>query len=116
MRMSLNWLSNFINLDGLSEEDIINKIIKAGFEVDMTCHKCGGKGCSICKDTGWIEILGSGMVHPHVLEMAGIDSKKYTGFAFGVGLERIAMLKYGISDIRDLYTNDIRFLKDFKRF
>ena len=85
------------------------------FEVDMTCHICGGKGCSTCKGTGWIEILGSGMVHPNVLEMAGIDSKKYTGFAFGAGIERIAMLKYGISDIRDLYTNDIRFLNGFKR-
>ena len=85
------------------------------FEVDMSCHKCGGKGCSICKDTGWIEILGSGMVHPNVLEAAGIDSKKYTGFAFGVGLERVAMLKYGVNDIRDFYTNDLRFLKGFKR-
>ena len=85
------------------------------FEVDMTCHVCGGKGCPTCKHTGWIEILGSGMVHPNVLEMAGIDSKKYTGFAFGVGLERLAMLKYGITDIRDLYTNDIRFLNGFKR-
>lgn len=85
------------------------------FEVDMTCHICGGKGCSTCKGTGWIEILGSGMVHPNVLEMAGIDSKKYTGFAFGAGIERIAMLKYGITDIRDLYTNDIRFLDGFKR-
>lgn len=85
------------------------------FEVDMTCHNCGGKGCSMCKGTGWIEILGSGMVHPNVLEAAGIDSKKYTGFAFGVGIERVAMLKYGIMDIRDLYTNDLRFLKGFKR-
>lgn len=85
------------------------------FEVDMTCHICGGKGCSTCKGTGWIEILGSGMVHPNVLEMAGIESSKYTGFAFGVGLERVAMLKYGITDIRDLYTNDIRFLDGFKR-
>ena len=85
------------------------------FEVDMTCHICGGKGCPTCKGTGWIEILGSGIVHPNVLEMAGIDSKKYTGFAFGAGLERIAMLKYGISDIRDLYANDIRFLNGFKR-
>jgi len=85
------------------------------FEVDMTCHVCGGKGCPTCKGTGWIEILGSGMVHPNVLEMAGIDSKKYTGFAFGAGIERIAMLKYGITDIRDLYTNDIRFLNGFKR-
>lgn len=85
------------------------------FEVDMTCHNCGGKGCSMCKGTGWIEILGSGMVHPNVLEAAGIDSKKYTGFAFGVGIERVAMLKYGIMDIRDLYTNDLRFLNGFKR-
>lgn len=85
------------------------------FEVDMTCHICGGKGCPTCKGTGWIEILGSGMVHPNVLEMAGIDSKKYTGFAFGAGIERLAMLKYGVTDIRDLYTNDIRFLNGFKR-
>ena len=84
------------------------------YEVDMTCHICGGKGCPTCKGTGWIEILGSGIVHPYVLEAAGIDSKKYTGFAFGAGLERIAMLKYGISDIRDLYNNDLRFLEGFK--
>ncbi|MBR2553097.1 MAG: phenylalanine--tRNA ligase subunit alpha [Erysipelotrichaceae bacterium] len=86
------------------------------FEVDMSCHICGGKGCNVCKHTGWIEILGSGMVHPHVLEINGFDPKKYTGFAFGVGLERIAMLKYGITDIRDLYTNDIRFLQGFKKY
>ena len=85
------------------------------FEVDMTCHNCGGKGCSMCKGTGWIEILGSGMVHPNVLKAAGIDPNIYTGFAFGVGLERVAMLKYGIMDIRDLYTNDLRFLSGFKR-
>ncbi|WP_100331791.1 phenylalanine--tRNA ligase subunit alpha [Bacillus xiapuensis] len=81
-------------------------------EVDVSCM-CGGKGCSICKGTGWIEILGAGMVHPNVLEMAGYDSKKYTGFAFGIGAERIAMLKYGIDDIRLFYTNDLRFLKQF---
>ncbi len=85
------------------------------FEVDMTCHVCKGKGCPTCKGTGWIEILGSGMVHPNVLEMANIDSKKYTGFAFGVGIERLAMLKYGITDIRDFYTNDIRFIDVYKR-
>lgn len=84
------------------------------FEVDMSCHICGGKGCNVCKHTGWIEILGSGMVHPHVLEMAGIDPQRHTGFAFGVGLERVAMLRYGIQDIRDLYNNDIRFLDVFK--
>ena len=85
------------------------------FEVDMTCHICNGKGCPTCKGTGWIEILGSGMVHPNVLQMANIDSDKYSGFAFGVGIERLAMLKYGITDIRDLYTNDVRFLDGFKR-
>ena len=84
-------------------------------EVDVTCFNCKGKGCSICKNTGWIEILGAGMVHPNVLNMCGYDSDKYTGFAFGIGPERIAMLKYGISDIRNFYTNDIRFLKEFDK-
>lgn len=84
-------------------------------EVDVSCFKCGKEGCSICKNTGWIEILGAGMVHPNVLEMCGYDSNKYTGFAFGMGPERIAMLKYGINDIRNFYTNDIRFLKQFDR-
>ncbi len=82
-------------------------------EVDVTCFKCGGKGCRFCKGEGWIEILGCGMVHPHVLEMSGIDPKEYTGFAFGVGLERIALLKYEIDDMRLLYENDDRFLKQF---
>lgn len=85
-------------------------------EVDVTCHICGGKGCSVCKGTGWIEILGAGMVHPNVLEMAGFDSEKCSGFAFGIGLERVAMLKYGVDDIRHFYTNDTRFLSMFKRF
>ncbi|MGP4082652.1 phenylalanine--tRNA ligase subunit alpha [Pseudalkalibacillus sp. R45] len=84
-------------------------------EVDVSCFKCHGSGCSICKKTGWIEILGSGMVHPNVLEMAGFDPKEYTGFAFGMGPERIAMLKYGIEDIRHFYSNDLRFLEQFKR-
>jgi phenylalanyl-tRNA synthetase alpha chain len=82
-------------------------------EMDISCKICGGSGCSVCKGTGWIEILGAGMVHPNVLEMAGYDSKKYTGFAFGMGPERIAMLKYGVDDIRHFYTNDVRFLKQF---
>ena len=82
-------------------------------EVDVSCFKCGGKGCRFCKGEGWIEILGCGMVHPHVLEMCGIDPEEYTGFAFGVGLERIALLKYEIDDMRLLYENDIRFLKQF---
>ncbi len=84
-------------------------------EVDVSCFKCGGAGCSICKETGWIEILGSGMVHPNVLKGCGYDPEKYTGFAFGIGPERVAMLKYGITDIRNFYTNDIRFLQDFNR-
>ncbi|MBQ5951910.1 MAG: phenylalanine--tRNA ligase subunit alpha [Lachnospiraceae bacterium] len=82
-------------------------------EVDVSCFKCGGKGCRFCKGSGWIEILGCGMVHPRVLEMSGIDPNEYTGFAFGVGLERIALLKYEIDDMRLLYENDVRFLKQF---
>ena len=82
-------------------------------EVDVSCFKCGGKGCRFCKGSGWIEILGCGMVHPNVLSMCGIDPEEYTGFAFGVGLERIALLKYEIDDMRLLYVNDIRFLKQF---
>lgn len=85
-------------------------------EIDVSCHMCGGKGCNVCKGTGWIEILGSGMVHPNVLENAGIDSTRYSGFALGVGVERVAMLKYGIDDIRNFYTNNINFLKTYKRF
>ncbi len=82
-------------------------------EMDVTCFKCGGKGCRFCKGEGWIEILGCGMVHPHVLEMRNIDPEEYTGFAFGVGLERIALLKYEIDDMRLLYENDTRFLSQF---
>ena len=82
-------------------------------EMDVSCFKCGGKGCRFCKGEGWIEILGCGMVHPHVLEMSKIDPNEYTGFAFGVGLERIALLKYEIDDMRLLYENDIRFLNQF---
>ena len=82
-------------------------------EMDVSCFKCGGKGCRFCKGEGWIEILGCGMVHPHVFEMCGIDPEVYTGFAFGVGLERIALLKYEIDDMRLLYENDARFLRQF---
>jgi phenylalanyl-tRNA synthetase alpha chain len=82
-------------------------------EVDISCFKCGGKGCNVCKGTGWIEILGGGMVHPHVLEMAGYDSSKVSGFAFGIGVERMAMLKHGVDDIRHFYTNDLRFIEQF---
>ena len=82
-------------------------------EVDVSCFKCGGKGCRFCKGEGWIEILGCGMVHPHVLEMAGIDPNEYSGFAFGMGLERLTLLKCEIDDMRLLYENDMRFLKQF---
>ncbi len=82
-------------------------------EMDVSCFKCGGKGCRFCKGTGWIEILGCGMVHPNVLTMSKIDPEEYTGFAFGIGLERIALLKYEIDDMRLLYENDIRFLQQF---
>ncbi len=82
-------------------------------EVDVSCMMCGGTGCKICKHSGWIEILGGGMVHPKVLEMSGYDPEQYRGFAFGMGPERVAMLKYGIEDIRHFYTNDVRFLKQF---
>jgi len=85
------------------------------YEVDVSCFKCGGKGCNLCKQTGWIELLGSGMVHPNVLKMNGYDPEKYSGFAFGVGLDRLAMFKYDITDIRLLYRNDVRFLKQFDR-
>ncbi len=82
-------------------------------EMDVSCFKCGGKGCRFCKGSGWVEILGCGVVHPHVLEMSGIDPEEYTGFAFGVGLERIALFKYEIDDMRLMYENDTRFLKQF---
>lgn len=84
-------------------------------EVDVTCVQCAGDGCRMCKQTGWLEILGCGMVHPNVLRMGGYDPEVYTGFAFGMGVERIALLKYGIDDIRHFYTNDVRFLQQFDR-
>ena len=85
------------------------------YEVDVTCFKCGGKGCNLCKQTGWIELLGAGIVHPNVLKINGYDPEKYGGFAFGTGIDRLAMFKYGITDMRYLYTNDVRFLKQFDR-
>jgi phenylalanyl-tRNA synthetase alpha chain len=82
-------------------------------EMDVSCNLCGGKGCPVCKGTGWLEIMGCGMVDPNVLEACGIDSKKYTGFAFGMGIERIAMLRYGVGDLRLYFENDVRFLHQF---
>jgi phenylalanyl-tRNA synthetase alpha chain len=83
-------------------------------EMDVTCKICGGKGCNVCKHTGWLEVLGCGMVHPNVLRACNIDSNKYTGFAFGMGIERAAMLKYGVNDLRFYFENDLRFLDQFK--
>ncbi|MDO4544603.1 MAG: phenylalanine--tRNA ligase subunit alpha [Bacillota bacterium] len=83
-------------------------------EMDVSCFKCGGKGCRVCKGSGWIEILGCGMVHPNVLKVGNLDTEKYTGFAFGMGVERVAMLKYGVDDIRLFYENDMRFINQFK--
>jgi len=82
-------------------------------EVDISCVMCHGQGCSACKGTGWMEILGAGMVHPHVLEMSGYDPAKVSGYAFGLGVERITMLAYGVDDLRLFYDNDARFLKQF---
>jgi phenylalanyl-tRNA synthetase alpha chain len=82
-------------------------------ELDVRCSGCGGRGCAMCKQTGWLELLGSGMVHPAVLEAVGYDSERYTGFAFGCGIERLAQLKWGIEDIRLFYENDLRFLEQF---
>ena len=82
-------------------------------EVDIQCVKCDGSGCRICSGTGWLEVLGCGMVHPHVLERVGIDSETYLGFAFGMGLDRLAMLRYGVDDLRILFENDLRFLRQF---
>ena len=84
-------------------------------EVDLSCSECGGKGCRLCKGTGWIEVLGAGMVNRHVLENCGVDPDEYTGFAFGMGIERIAMLKYGINNIKTLFENDTRFLEQFAK-
>ena len=84
-------------------------------EVDVSCYKCKGAGCNLCKGSGWIEVLGAGMVHRNVVENCGLDPDKYTGFAFGVGVERIAMLKYGIPNMKMLFENDVRFLKEFDK-
>ncbi len=85
------------------------------YEVDVTCFKCGGKGCNLCKQTGWIEVLGSGIVHPNVLKINGYDPEQFGGFAFGTGIDRLAMFRYGITDMRYLYANDVRFLSQFDR-
>ncbi len=106
---------------GLYGDDVVCRLRPHHFpftepsaEMDIMCFNCQGKGCRLCKDEGWIELLGAGMVHPKVLEICGIDSREYSGYAFGIGLERITMRKYGIKDMRLLYENDVRFLNQFK--
>ena len=88
--------------------------VEPGFELDISCLICGGEGCPSCKNSGWLEILGAGMVHPNVLRMSGYDPEKVSGFAFGMGVERIAMLRYGIDDLRLFFENDLRFIRQFK--
>jgi phenylalanyl-tRNA synthetase alpha chain len=83
-------------------------------EVDIGCVLCAGKGCRVCKQTGWLEVMGCGMVHPKVLEHGGVDPEKYSGFAFGMGVERLTMLRYGVNDLRKFFENDVRFLKQFR--
>lgn len=90
--------------------------VEPGFELDIRCLICGGKGCSVCKQTGWVELLPCGMVHPRVLEAGGIDPTKYNGYAFGLGLDRLVMMRYGIDDIRHLHGADLRFISQFKEF
>ncbi|HNV05747.1 MAG TPA: phenylalanine--tRNA ligase subunit alpha, partial [Petrotogaceae bacterium] len=85
--------------------------VEPGFEVDVSCMNCGGKGCNVCKNTGWIEILGAGLVHPNVLRNSGIDPNEWQGFAFGMGAERIALLKYGVNNLREFTRNDIRVIE-----
>ena len=87
--------------------------VEPGFELELGCLLCGGKGCNVCKQVGWIELLGCGMVHPNVLRSGGIDPEEYSGFAFGMGIDRLAMMKYGINDIRHLHGGNLKFLKQF---
>jgi phenylalanyl-tRNA synthetase alpha chain len=87
--------------------------VEPGVEIDLRCFKCKGDGCTTCKGTGWIEVLGAGMVHPNVLNQMGINNRKYTGFAFGMGVDRLAMLKYGIDDVRYFYNGDLRVVNQF---
>ncbi|HEX6928677.1 MAG TPA: phenylalanine--tRNA ligase subunit alpha, partial [Gammaproteobacteria bacterium] len=110
------FLQNFFERDDLALRfrPSYFPFVEPGAEVDISCLFCGGSGCRVCKQTGWIEILGCGMVHPNVLKAVDIDPEIYTGWAFGIGVERLGMLRYGINDIRLNYENDLRFLKQFR--
>ena len=111
-----NLVKNFFNTNGkMRFRPSFFPFTEQSYEVDIECFKCGGKGCSTCKNTGFIEVLGAGMVHPNVLKNCGFDPEKFQGFAFGIGLERLAMFRYQINDVRDFYINDLRFNRNFKR-
>lgn len=111
-----NLVKNFFNTNGkIRFRPSFFPFTEPSYEVDIECFKCGGKGCSTCKNTGFIEVLGAGMVHPNVLKNCGFDPEKFQGFAFGIGLERLAMFRYQINDVRDFYINDLRFNRNFKR-
>ena len=111
-----NLVKNFFNTNGkIRFRPSFFPFTEPSYEVDIECFKCGGKGCSTCKNTGFIEVLGAGMVHPNVLRNCGFDPEKFQGFAFGIGLERLAMFRYQINDVRDFYINDLRFIRNFKR-
>ena len=111
-----NLVKNFFGANGkIRFRPSFFPFTEPSYEVDIECFKCGGKGCSTCKNTGFIEVLGAGMVHPNVLKNCGFDPEKFQGFAFGIGLERLAMFRYQINDVRDFYINDLRFNRNFKR-
>ena len=110
MKVPISWLNEYVDVSDLSIKELADKLTFSGVEVDFSCHVCAGKGCRVCKMSGWIEIAGAGMVDPRVFQFVGYDPEKVFGYAFGFGVERIAMIKYGIPDIRWLYENDTRFL------
>ena len=111
-----NLVKTFFNTNGkIRFRPSFFPFTEPSYEVDIECFKCGGKGCSTCKNTGFIEVLGAGIVHPNVLKNCGFDPEKFQGFAFGIGLERLAMFRYQINDVRDFYINDLRFIRNFKR-
>ena len=111
-----NLVKTFFNTNGkIRFRPSFFPFTEPSYEVDIECFKCGGKGCSTCKNTGFIEVLGAGMVHPNVLKNCGFDPEKFQGFAFGIGLERLAMFRYQINYVRDFYINDLRFIRNFKR-
>ena len=113
MLFSYNWLQSFLKKKLPKPEKLAELLTLRSFEVDITCLACGGKGCPACQKTGWMEMIGAGMVHPAVFKNSGLNPKDWQGFAFGMGLDRLAMMKYKINDIRLFYGGDLRFLEQF---